>query len=175
MLRRRFRTRRFGRSRRRTQWITQYFGTTGPFTNPDYIDLLNDFRNQQGITMNPYGITLIRTHLKVSVSYAASAVSAGTGINVTMFNEDIAPAPILTPVTQPYNERWLIYDTLYVSQEIMEGGVITTAVAYHEYDVRARRKLQNQSETFWLALTGVGNFTAFNSISVTNRMLLALP
>ena len=174
-MRRTFR-RRFGARRKiRTQWVTQYFGTTGPFTNPMYLDLLNDWRVQQGILINPPDTVLWRSHIKVSVSYSAAMLTGGTGIHVSMFNEDIAPAPILNPTSQGYDERWLIYDTLYLSQEIMEGGVVTTAVAFHEYDVKARRKLQNQNETFYLALTGVGQFTAYNSISITSRLLLKLP
>jgi hypothetical protein len=169
--RRRTSFRRVARRKPRTQWVRFFQQVSAP-TTPFRFDALSDYRTQMGILMNPPDTVVWRTFLTISAIFTSSSTIAGDGIHISMYNEDITPPPIIAAVAQPYAERYLIWKSLYLTQQIQESSTQANQVIFHEFDVKAKRKLQNQNETFYFEADGIGNLTAITSLSFSYSMLL---
>jgi hypothetical protein len=130
-----------------------------------------------GVTLNLPGITIGRIHIKVSIhfSFVPNTYTANSGIFVSSWVDNISQVP-LNMVVEPYDQKFLIWEELYAAEQelLSDPGTTGTVVAYHEFDVRAKRKLTNQNDTLWLQFSAVGNANILD-YSFTQSTLLLLP
>lgn len=160
------------RRRRRYQWVRDNVQAATP-VNPVNFDLLSNYRNQFGVLFMLPDIVIWRIHIKISVNFTISAFNANQGCLVSLFNEDVNLAPVAA-LSNQYNERYLMWDMLHLSKQVVESSATTVPVVYGEYDIKSHRKFQNQNETLWLQIQG-NNITALTEVFATYSVLLKLP
>ena len=167
-----FARRRFSRSPvrarvRRWQWIRSSRNSVAAIPEPSFqtIDLLDNFRTLVGIDLNFPEFTIWRIRLKVSVRITpvltAGSVDSNASVTLAIFCDDMA-ATYTNPVVSKYNEKFLLWDDMYVYKTLAAAGGGTTVPAstdvpmYAEYDLKGHRKLANIGDTllFQIAPTG---------------------
>jgi len=158
MRNRRFSGRR--RSTRRWQWIRESRNSVAAIPEPTFqtVDLIDNFRSLVGIDLNFPEFTIWRIRIKIAVRITpvltTNTVNSNSGVTVALFCDDMA-ATYTNPVVAKYNERFLLWDAMYVYKTIgSSGGFVDDTVApstdlalYQEYDLKGRRKLANIGDT----------------------------
>lgn len=130
------------------------------------IDLMSNYRTHLGIAINLPEITIKRLHLKISIQVTITAgLNSADGVLLSAFVDGLNQT-ISNQMTNPYDEKDLIFYYLYLSETSMftdaqAGGHQYTL--YKEFDVRAMRRLKSVDDTLFLQISaGTGNVTIDN-------------
>ena len=167
------------RKKARYLWVRETVNMIGaaPLNN---FDLLSNFRQAQGITLNLPDIVIWRIILKISIRLDVGlSVPANTGAMVALFVDDTELNLAQNPVTAPYSQQYLMWDTLYSAQQILNSGSAVAAgptlpVLYNQYDIKSHRKLRNIDQTLHMQVAAQGS-AVLHEISHTASILLRLP
>jgi len=167
------------RPRRRTVWADFDFVDLAPVNPTSGYDLLLPFQTAAGITLNLPGITIGRVLIKISIIYTPGAAAANNGVRFGMGIEDksytnAALGVVNSPLTQPYDQRWLWLEQMYQAEQENNSGVVTNPVLYRTIDSKTRRKLMNMGDTLIASFASTGNST-MTSVALSGRVLLMLP
>ena len=87
---------------------------------------------------------------------------------------------LLNPVTQPYDERYLMWYEAFAADAaegtLALGTIDTTSdhLLVKEFDVKSHRKINTPDETLWLTIVGTGNTTLVD-YAFQQSTLLRLP
>lgn len=133
-----------------------------------------------GLTLNLPDLVIWRIHIKISIDIhlATASYTAQNGAFVALFVDDSTQAQ-LTPLTNQYGQRYLMWDKIYLSEQAMNGMAIAAVTTtntyqmYKTYDIRSRRKLLLQ-DTLFFQLVAHGQ-TVFDQFEVTYSVLLRIP
>ena len=125
------------------------------------MDLLAEYKLAGGSTQ---GITIMRTHIALNVTSASAGVGDGAFVGLVV-GTDADTATQVTP-TEPFLD-WMLYTSIYSAGG---GGVINS----HEIDLRAKRKMQELNQIYWLDLAALLGTNA-TQVAFTARTLIALP
>jgi len=155
----------------------------GPVQGPaqNLIDLLAVWRTTGGILWELPDLVIWRIHIKISINWKFSVANAAanTGVFYALFVDSINQV-MLESSTHPYDEQYLMWSNMFVSEFMSQGGISGTVDTTNQHnmykyvDVRSHRKLKNQLETLYLSLTGTGNM-AIQDYAITQSTLLRLP
>lgn len=183
---RRFTRRRFGTrlARRRTEWARFTKNDVAPNATLNGYELLDSFRTAFGISINLPDITIGRLHIRISIGvHVTAALGPNDGVLVavaTFDKDDISGGTgvVSSPVAAPYDLDYMWWEELYISQQVMAGGVRPTAafdtVLYRDLDIRSKRKLRGMGETLGVQLVASGN-ASITGVSLTGQALMLLP
>lgn len=174
-----FRRRRFV-SRRRTHrwmWVRDNKDYTS-FTVPGYIDLMSDWRNKFGITINLPELTLWRFRLRLSITGTISVAGspyAADSCFVSSYVASLTEAQALASNTDFYSQHFLIYDRMYSNAGYAESPNVaitttTSQVLYREWDIKSHRRYEKLDDTHILEIETGGNFV----ITTLSYNLIAL-
>ena len=165
-------------------WVRGAENSVGPVSQPNAMtfDLMAKYRTTAGITLNIPEFTIWRIHIRISCQFGLSPAvfSASSAVHHAIFVDaasGLGGLGALNPVSDPYNERFLMYDNYYVSEQAQNTNIpvadpITEVlVSNRVYDIRAHRRFGNLNDTLWLMLTPQGNVEQL-SASVTYSILL---
>ena len=168
----RTRPRTFVRRPRNWQWARQAFSDATAVIAPQFAfnDLLSDFKSRMGINLNLPDIVIWRLIIKISmrVSVApATAISAADAVLLSVFVDTTNQAQ-LNPVLEPYSEKFMLYDAVYLSEPVFNGMAIastlpTELMLYRSYDIRVHRKLPNIDETLFIT------YSPTNAVEILER------
>ena len=168
------------RTRRKYQWVRESISSGSPNGLKNSFDLMGTFKQRMGITLNLPDIVIWRILLKVSVRFdlQPQVFTASDGVLVSVFTDSLPLDPAFNAETEPYAEQYLMWDTLYVSETLIQGNPVsstsTSNVLYRSYDIKSHRKLANIDDTPILQLVSTGNLLQLEE-SYTLSMLLKLP
>jgi hypothetical protein len=162
----RFRRRTFVRRRGRSKlfWIRGQEAHGTPLAVMDQYDLLGRYRTTAGISLNIPEITIWRIHIRISVRFTISAGGDNpqNGILTAVFVEQNISTALNDPAVAAfaYGERYLMYDTMYTSEQLAVDQVTTAAgvntiiqALERTYDIKSHRRLDNLDDTLWLTLS----------------------
>lgn len=185
MVRRRGGFRRFARRRHNWQWVRQVGNNVTATTPPAFqtSDLLADFKSQFGFSVNFPDITIWRIRLKVSIKVTfpttgfTNPESAGALVAVYCDNtsEVVSEAG---PVTHPYEHKWMVYEMIYASEQVLYSGIASSTeaegVLYREFDIKTRRRLENLNWSLFMDVQGSGQIATVNAYSWASVILLKI-
>lgn len=177
---RRFSSRSGTRSRRRLIWARQSV-TEGPFEGSTrFVDLLSLFRGTMGITANLPGVTVKRIRGTLQAAFVIDPEPINTtGLLLGVTKGNLATPGVAEGPQDLANDDWALFDFM----SFASGSVGRTGPAFASshlvsttIDVKSQRRLDEPSETLWLALQPTDTRTGaavnvFGWVSV----LLALP
>ncbi len=152
--------------RRKLVWATTEqttFTLTGN-TTANLFDLLSNYRAAGGATQ---GITIIRTHIQIAQQTASPSI--GAGVFMGLIVGDKTDTATQQNALAEYND-WMLYKNLYTMGTVSGAS---NDEARNEIDLRAKRKMQELGQTYWLVLQALTAQTTTVAFSV--RALLALP
>ena len=135
------------------------------------LDLLAQFRTTMGQLANLPGFTVERIHLRLNIQMTESSVAANNGTFIAIWVDSINQVQ-LAASARPYDQQWLVFDQAYIGEAKMNGGT-TPFYVNRLFDVRARRRIMNISDTLWLQLAAIGTAT-LAQYSLTMSTLLRL-
>jgi len=160
------------RRRNRWQWLRQSYQPTVNATLMN-VDMMGGYRTAAGITITLPEITIWRVRLRISIKVTlAAALAAADGVLLTVFTDGQSQTP-LTQISNPLDERDMIYRLLYCSEAVMTGsanGAAGTFIMYTEMDIKAHRRLQQAQDTLWLQLASSGQ-AQITDVSVSQAIL----
>jgi len=100
----------------RWQWARVTTNSITP--SPPYTaDLLANWRLNLGITMNLPEITIWRMHIKISIRITVPTQQANDGIFISSW-VDSAFQPTQLSSPNPYDQKYLIWDAQYITEQI---------------------------------------------------------
>jgi len=137
------------------------------------VDLMAGYRAAGGSTQ---GVTIIRTHLALACTYASSALIAhNEGYTAGLIIDDSTATVATLNVSNRYDD-WMLYRTFRAMEEgkVIQNSVPAAWGQSNVIDLKAKRKMQELNQTYWLCLASVNN-TTVQSASWHARVLLALP
>lgn len=180
IMRRRF-PRRMVRSRRRWQWIRSNENTVtvvGPAAF-EQKDLLQTYRALAGIDLNLPEFTIWRVRFKISIRINVSPAVQFTpndGVKLAVFVDDMAD-PGVNPVTGPYDEKYMLWDTIYVYETLMASRGVTSGTSenialFRDYDIKTHRKIGNLKETLLFQIAPLGAATIHDYAWTQNTLVL---
>ena len=150
-----------GAQRRKLTWATVRAAPQTITTTGTLVDLLSEYKLAGGSTQ---GITIMRTHIALNVTAATAGVGDGAFVGLVV-GTDVDTATQVTP-TEPFLD-WMLYTSVYAAGG---GGVINS----HMIDIRAKRKMQELNQIYWLNLVALLGVNA-TQVAFTARTLIALP
>ena len=106
----------------------------------------------------------MRTHIALNVTAATAGVGDRAFVGLVV-GTDVDTATQVTP-TEPFLD-WMLYTSVYAAGG---GGVINS----HMIDIRAKRKMQELNQIYWLNLVALLGVNA-TQVAFTARTLIALP
>jgi hypothetical protein len=162
-------------------WIRQQFDNVTPIPTAafDTNDLLAGYRATAGIDLNLPEFTIWRVRLKVSVRISvapATTYTSSDGAIVALYVDDKTDSGT-NPVTSPYDEKYMVYDILYASQSIQNGGNgglengANSILMFREFDVKTHRRLENLASTLQLQIAPTGLQTSILDYSIQHSTL----
>lgn len=122
-----------------------------------------------GLLANPQEMVLYRLHLRIAVAFTVATAGANNGVAVCAWVDSRNQAR-LAGQANPYDQQYLIFDELYVGEALQAGGVTPFNIV-RSYDVKAKRRIPNITDTVWLQLSQIGTIT-LTSYSVVMSMLI---
>jgi len=145
-------------------------------------DLLGNFRGVMGISLNLPDIVIWRIHIKVSIRFTlapSTAIQANDSVLFSLF-VDTSNQTLLNPVTQPYSEKFMMFDNLYASSLVQQGLTVAASLPgdllmFKEYDIKSHRRIANLDETLWMTLSPQGTDLTILNWSATHSTLVKLP
>ena len=176
----------FRRSRGKWQWVRQTGNNTSSVFPPasNTIDLLADWKSQFGFTVNLPEITIWRVRLKISVrvlfpstltTVEADAVNVGVYVNDV---DSTVLASYPNPISAPYAQQFMLYDTLYSSEGAVNGSIVPVAngqgFMYREYDIKARRRINNIKHSLILQYAPSGSLAQITGLGFQSVILLKI-
>lgn len=174
----------FRRRRRKWQWVRQTGNNTVSVAPPNvsFQDLLLDWKNQFGFTVNLPEITIWRVRFKISIRItypAAIATAEADGVNVAVFVNDVDIVNSYpNPISAPYSQQFMMYDTLYSSEQAVMGGIVPvasgTGFMYREYDIKARRRINNIKHSLIVGVAPSGGLATLAGFAWQTSILLAI-
>lgn len=150
----------------------------GPVNN-NPSDLLAGWKLASGMKLDVIDYTIWRIHIKVSISIhlTAASYSSDTGYAIGLFVDSLNQPtfPVAFPFANQYDERFLIWDTLFLNEVVAQSPfavttTLNTYALYKEYDIKSHRKL-NENDTLWFYANSRGNAQA-DEFDVLHRTLL---
>jgi|SRR5258707_635224 len=174
-----------GRRKARYLWVRSFENNVAPVQGPSVNsnDLLAVYKQTQfaGGNFNFPDIVIWRIHIRISIHwrFSVAAATANTGSNISMF-VDSRLQTLLNPVTQPYDERYLMWYEAFAADAaegtLALGTIDTTSdhLLVKEFDVKSHRKINTPDETLWLTIVGTGNTTLVD-YAFQQSTLLRLP
>lgn len=170
---RRYRRALMPRRRGRFEWNRQSFQPTVNATLMN-VDLLGGFRTAAAISINLPEITIWRIKLRISIKFTlAAAMAAADGVLLTVFVDGQTQTP-LTQISNPLDERDMLYALLFASETVMTGSSTTgagTFIMYKEFDIKTHRRLRSLNDTLWLQLASSGQ-AQITDVSISQATLL---
>jgi len=151
--------------RRKLTWATATATHSAISTAGVMDDLLSDYRSAGGSTQ---GCTVIRTHIDIAIQTAAPNIADGVFCGLIVAN-DPSDANDFGP-TEGFLD-WALYRHLYVMGTTSGSSSQETR---YVIDLKAKRKVQELQETWFLNLTALLGVNTTNVV-YTARTLLALP
>jgi hypothetical protein len=169
------------RRAKRWQWQRLTVNNVGPIhaPNANMDDLLATFKTAMGITLNLPDIVIWRILIKIAIKigFNPNNQTSNTGVLLSLFVDD-PPAATFQPVTQPFSQRYLMWDEIYTAEGLLNSVPLSAtpgnAVLYKTYDVRSHRKLDNVNSSLWLTLSETGN-AVLTDYSYTASILMKMP
>lgn len=164
------------------QWARETSNDVVIITPPSYYleDLLASFKSAYGFNINFPDIVIWRIHLRISVTvrFPASIVNPEAyGVLVTVYPEDMNFIQE-NAVTHPYMERFMYYKTLYYSEAVLGGEAQPVAnsngTLFHEFDIKAHRRLANLEDTLILQVAPTGGLASLQGLSWSSSVLLKM-
>lgn len=178
------RRRSFGMRRRRSNyvWVRGTENDAVPVNPPGMIahDMLDKYRTTAGITLNIPEFTIWRIRISISCKFTLNpdTFTENSGILHALFVEQADLTKVPFPVTEPYNEKYLMYDMYYAAEQIIQGATPVAAPAaanqfasYRVYDIKSHRRLGNLNDTLWVVTQPTGNVSGMTT-SWTYSILL---
>lgn len=166
----------FRRRRAKYMWVRSTENVVAP--QPlSTIDLLGVWKQQMGITLNLPTLTIWRILLKISIRFDFTSIGANDGAMIALFVDDLEDVLTANPVVSPYDEKYLMWDQLYATEQFFMAGSTPTLnepVLYKQYDIRSHRKLPNLDDTLVLQIAATGLIT-IKDFSFTQSTLVRLP
>ena len=159
------------RKRAKYQWVREV-ATNVVASSPIQFDLLSNFKSRFGIIFNLPDIVIWRVHIKVSIGLTISSFTPATAVLFALYCEN--QFNVVNSFTDPYAEKFLMFDNLYAADQVLQAGSISIPTLYKEYDIRTHRKLANMEETLFAQFTQQGNAT-MTAVDYTTSILLKLP
>ena len=171
--RRSFPAARFSPARRKPHWmwIRSQANSVSPIIAPAFntADLLLNYRTLAGIDLNLPEFTIWRFRIKVSIKFnvTAATLESNSGVTVAAFVDNMA-ATFTNPVAAVFDERYLIWDTIFAFSALQQGANggdvlnATNLAMYKEYDVKSHRKLGNIGETLLFQIAPLGTGEVLN-------------
>jgi hypothetical protein len=135
------------------------------------------------MTFNVIDYTIWRIHIQISISIHLSSISydAADGMNVGIYVDSANQTQFAGgPLANQYDQHFLMWDKIYLSELVMNGGLTGATtntnlyMLYRRYDIRARRKVVNESDTLYLQLSTAGvavadTYDLFYSVLLRHR------
>lgn len=164
--------------RPRYTWVRDHIHNTGP-VNPNTNDLLANWKTSSGMLFNviDYTIWRIRIQVSISIHLTAATYNSQDGVFCGAYVESKNIAAFATgPQTNQYDERYLVWNNLYLSEVLMNNpfAAVTTAntyMLYKEYDVRSHVKPTSEQDTVFFQLEADGN-VVMDTFDLTYTILL---
>ena len=148
--------------------MRQAFNNAAPAAQND-TDLLNNYLVVAGLLASANELVMYRLHLRIAVAFTVATAGANNGVSVACWVDSRNQAR-LAAQANPYDQQYLIFDELFVGEALQNGGVTPFNVV-RSFDVRAKRKVANITDTVWLQLSQIGTIT-LGSYSVVMSMLM---
>jgi hypothetical protein len=163
-----------GSRRRKLVWATNFFGPTNIAAGAKLtqVDLLSNLKTAGASVL---GSTIMRVHTNLAITWLFT--DTGPGLYVGY----LVASPPVTGTYDPNAESgldWMLNTVIAPGtvnrQCLVQGGASPTAYfAGNEFDIRAKRKIQELSQQFFFCAQNPGS--AQVSISGFTKTLLALP
>ena len=172
MTTRRVAPRRGGFSQRRKMfWVREdHPANTGSLGFAD--DMFGQWRVDQGLILNPPGLTIIRWIIKVSYR----AVAVDDTINRFLLGLIVAPVSDPPPTNALSGEKgrdWVLWDMISWVQERQEGTPTQNLMQTESYDIRSARKLDDPERTAYFMLESQDSDTM--DFTHVHSLLVKLP
>ena len=161
-------------SNRRWLWIRSQANSVTAIPAPSFqtVDLLANYRTLAGIDLNLPEFTIWRIRIKISVrltpqATAATHIESNSGVTVAIFCDNMA-GTYTNPVVAGFDERYLLWDTLYTSKVVSQAiafsniASVEDVLLYQEYDLKGRRRLGNIGESLLLQVAPLAEGTIQN-------------
>jgi len=160
-------SRRLAAQRRKLIWA-RHITENAAMTNPQQIDLLDEFRTVNG-GAQPIGSTVTRVVISYAQARVAASAVAGSGVIVGLIVAPTIAAQVPLPVTQPH-EDWMYWKYL----RYWDAGRASQGQAAWDFDVRSQRKMAELGQTLWF-VAQAQPFVATDTFSLAASVLLRLP
>jgi len=160
-----------GGQRRKLVWATDFFNVTvAAGAKLPQRDLL---ANLEVAGASVLGSTIVRTHTQWAITWLTSDTAPGF-----FYGYIVNTAPTVTNLdpssASAFGDDWMLHSTMAPGNVNRQAFVTGTNIfAGHEVDLRAKRKIQELSEKYWLVLANTG--PAVLAVSGFTKTLLALP
>lgn len=162
----------------RYTWVRDHIHNSGP-VNPNPTDLLANWKTSSGMLFNiiDYTIWRIRIQVSISIHLSAAAYNSQDGVFLGSYVQSKNLASFATGAqTNQYDERYLIWNNMYLSETLMNGPIAASTNAnvymlYREFDVRSHVKMNSEQDTLNLVLEQDGN-VVMDSFDLTYTVLL---
>lgn len=154
--------------RRKLVWATTSGSlSTVPTGAGTLIDLLSGYRAAGGTTQ---GITIIRTHAQFATAAPLSGLTSADGVGLGLIiGNGTESASTLN--NQDFFLDWMLRRELFSASATSLPN--NTAAAAWDIDLRAKRKVEELNQTYWMSVNAIA--TATPSFSYFVKVLLALP
>jgi len=136
-------------------------------------DLLADWRSALNVNVNLPDIVIWRMHVKISIRITVPTQQANDGVFISSWVDSKSQVTLQSSVS-PYDQKYLIWDQQYITEQIKQSGTLADPVIYREYDVKSHRRLQDMNETLFLGVEMTGSSVGLD-VSYTSSVLLKLP
>lgn len=116
--------------------------------------------------------------VSVTIRFAASITnSEAYGAIVAVYCDNMG-FTLENVATHPFAERYMLYHTMYYNEAVMQGELPAAANAngymVREFDIKARRRLQNIEDTLILDIAGTGGLASLQGVSWSASTLMSL-
>jgi len=151
--------------RRKLTWGTTVESITLSTTpTATLVDLLSGYKAAGGSTQ---GITIMRTHIQVAVQTSSPDIGSGSFLGLIVGTNDDTPVQLNA---QAEYDDWMLYRACYAMGTVAGG---TGFEHTYEIDIRAKRKMQELNQVYYLVLEALD--TNITNVAFSARTLLALP
>ena len=137
--------------KRRTVWARNITTNNAPAAS-DNENLLLNYQNAAGIIQFGPGMTIARIHVHLSINMALTALpNSQDGVFVALFVDQANAGSLLVANTAPYNEQFLAWGSIRVSDSTADAsGSGTARLISKVFDIRSKRKINAANDTLWM-------------------------
>jgi len=123
--------------------------------------------------------TIWRIRFKISIRITvtpAGSFGSADGVKLAVFVDDMSD-PGSNPVTSPYDEKYMLWDTIYVFETLMSSkgttsGTSESLALFKDYDIKTHRKIANLKESLLFQIAPMGAVTVQGYAWSQNTLVL---